>query len=448
VDVKEKNERRQMRRKRWKIILIIGIVALSVWALYPPSEKIHLGLDLLGGMHLILEVDTARLPENVSAGEAVDRALLVIRNRIDQFGVREPLIQKQGQSWIAVQLPGIKDPQRAIDIIGRTALLEFKLVDEKGELPSNISDTSGLSSENEVLYGTDGKAYLLKKEVLMTGAALSLARVDMDEYGRPRISLEFNKIGAGQFARITRRHVGERLAIILDNKVHSAPVIKQEITGGKAIIEGKFSVEEANDLAIVLKAGALPVPFKVGPEGEPFIEKRQVGPSLGEDSIRKGVFAIILGLILVLSFMFFYYRMSGLIADFALLLNIVILLGALAGFGATLTLPGIAGIILTVGMSVDANVLIFERIREEIRGGKGPWSAIAAGYSRAFPAILDSNLTTLITALLLFQFGTGPVKGFAVTLSLGILISMFTAIIVTRVIFDESVPREAQKLSI
>lgn len=430
-----------MRRNRWRIILIIGIVALSVWAIYPPSKKIRLGLDLLGGMHLILEVDTSRLPENLSPSEAVDRALLVIRNRIDQFGVSEPLVQKQGDNWIVVQLPGVKDPQRAIEIIGRTALLEFKLVDEKGEIPSTPGDTAGISSENEVLYGTDGKVYLLKKEALLTGAALSLARVDMDEYGRPHIALEFNKIGAGQFARITRRHVGERLAIILDNKVHSAPVIKQEITGGKAVIEGRFSIEEANDLAIVLKAGALPVPVNI-------IEKRQIGSSLGEDSIRKGLFASAFGLLFIMAFMIFYYKLAGFIADFALFLNLVILMGAMAGFKATFTLPGIAGTILSIAMAVDANVLIFERIKEEMKSGKGPWTSIGAGYSRAFPAILDSNLTTLITALLLFQFGTGPIKGFAVTLTLGILISMFTAIVVTRVIFDESVPRDAQKLSI
>jgi len=430
-----------MRKNRWKIILIIGIIALSVWAIYPPSKKIRLGLDLLGGMHLILEVDTSRLPENVSASEAVDRALLVIRNRIDQFGVSEPLVQKQGENWIMVQLPGIKDPQRAIDIIGRTALLEFKLLDEKEDLGSAMSDTSRLSVEDEILYGTDGKAFLLKKETLMTGAALSSARVEMDEYGRSHIALEFNPIGSGQFARLTRRHVGERLAIILDNKVHSAPVIKQEITGGKAVIKGKFTVEEANDLAIVLKAGALPAPVNI-------IEKRQIGPSLGKDSIRKGLFASILGLILTMSFMVFYYKVAGLIADLALLLNLIILMGAMAGFGATYTLPGIAGVILSIAMAVDANVLIFERIKEEMKSGKSPWSAIAAGYKRAFPAIFDSNLTTLIAALLLFQFGTGPVKGFAITLTLGILISMFTAIVVTRVIFDESIPRDAQKISI
>jgi len=430
-----------MRRNRWRIILIIGVVALSIWALYPPSEKIHLGLDLLGGMQLLLEVDATRLPEGVSLPDAVDRALMVIRNRIDQFGVREPLVQRQGENWIVVQLPGIKDPQRAIDIIGRTALLEFKLVDEEGNVAEAQSDTSGIPYGDEILYGTDGKPYLLKKEVLLTGAALASARVELGEFGAPHIGLEFNPDGAKKFARITRKNIGKRLAIILDNRVHSAPVIKDEITGGRAQITGRFTIEEANDLAIVLKAGALPAPVRI-------IENRTVGPSLGEDSIRKGLFASILGLVLVVVFMFVYYGLSGLIADFAVLLNIVILMGAMAGFGATLTLPGIAGIILTVGMSVDANVLIFERIREEIRNGKGPWAAIAAGYSRAFPAIFDSNLTTLITALLLFQFGTGPVKGFAVTLSLGILISMFTAIVVTRVIFDESIPRDAQKLSI
>jgi len=430
-----------MRRNQWRIILIVGVVAVSVWAIYPPQEKIHLGLDLLGGMHLILEVDTSKLQEGVTAYEAVDRALMVIRNRIDQFGVVDPLVQRQGDNWIVVQLPGVKDPQRALDIIGKTALLEFKLLDEEGDLDSALKNPEGMPEEDEVLYDREGKAFLIKKETLLTGSALSQARVELEEFGRPSIGFEMNPDGAKKFARITRRNVGKFLAIILDGKIYSAPRISEEISGGKGKITGSFNIETANDLAIVLKAGALPAPVQI-------IEKRVVGPSLGEDSIRKGLFASALGLLLTMAFVVFYYKLSGLVADFALALNLVILLGAMAGFKATLTLPGIAGMILSVAMAVDANVLIFERIKEEIAAGKSPYPSIAAGYKRAFPAILDSNLTTLIAAALLFQFGTGPVKGFAVTLTLGILISMFTAIIVTRVIFDESVPRDAERLSI
>jgi len=430
-----------MRRQRWRIILIIGIVALSLWAVYPPKEKIRLGLDLQGGMNLVLAVDTSKLPAGVTENDAVDQALIIIRNRIDQFGVNEPLVQKQGNNWIAIQLPGIKDPQRAIDIIGKTALLEFKLVDEKGDPEAILKNTSTLGLTKQVLYDKEGKIYVVKREALMTGSGLTKALVEMDEYGSPRVGIEFNSDGAKQFAKITRRYVNERLAVVLDSKVQSAPVIQQEITGGKAVITGKFTLEEASDLANVLKAGALPAPVTI-------IEQRQIGPSLGEDSIRKGLFALVLGISLVMLFMFLYYKMSGLIADFALLLNFIILIGAMAGFKATFTLPGIAGTILSLAMAVDANVLIYERIREELRGGKNPYSAIAAGYSRAFPAIFDSNLTTLIAALLLFQFGTGPIKGFAVTLTLGIMISMFTAIIVTRTIFDEIIPADAEKISI
>ena len=430
-----------MRRQRWRIILIIGIVALSLWSLYPPKEKIHLGLDLLGGMDLLLAVDTAKLPPNISENDAVDQALTIIRNRIDQFGVNEPLIQKQGRNWIAIQLPGIKDPQRAIDIIGKTALLEFKLVDEKGDPEAIQENTSTLGLTKQVLYDKEGKVFVVKREALMTGAGVTKALVQMDEYGRPSVGIEFNSEGGKQFAKVTRRYVGERIAIILDSKVQSAPVVQQEITGGKAVITGKFTIEEANDLSTVLKAGALPAPVTI-------IQQRQVGPTLGEDSIRKGLFSMLLGIALVMLFVAVYYKLSGFVADFALFLNLIILIGTMAGFKATLTLPGIAGIILSLAMAVDANVLIYERIREEIKGGKNPYSAIAAGYAKAFPAIFDSNLTTLITALLIFQFGTGPLKGFAITLTLGILISMFTAIVVTRVVFDETIPADAEKISI
>jgi len=430
-----------MRRNRWKVMLILGLVVLSIWAIYPLKDKINLGLDLQGGMNLRLEVDITKLPEGVNAIEAVDRALMVIRNRIDQFGVKEPLVQKEGTQWITVQLPGIKDPQRAIDIIGRTALLEFKLVDENGTIDESRNDTGRAPAGDEILYDKEKKPYLVEKEALLTGEALSAASVELGDFGKPHISLEFSPKGARKFASITRRNVGKRLAIILDSKVHSAPVIQDEITGGKAVITGSFTLEEANDLAIVLKAGALPAPVNI-------IEKRLVGATLGEDSIKKGLTASLVGLALVFIFMIIYYGMAGFIADIALVLNFLILMGAMAGFKATLTLPGIAGIILSVAMAVDANVLIYERIREELREGKSPTAAISAGYKRALSAIVDGNLTTLITGVLLFQFGSGPVKGFGVTLCLGLLISMFTAIVVTRVIFDEVVPTDAKKISI
>ena len=272
--------------------------------------------------------------------------------------------------------------------------------------------------------------YLLEKKTLLTGDSLEDARVTIsDRFGEPYVSLKFDSQGARDFDRITASNVKRRLAIVLDGVVHSAPVIQERISGGNAQITGNFTMEEAHDLAIVLRAGALPAPVSI-------LEQRTVGPSLGQDSIDKGILSIIVGSILVILFMVMYYNMSGIIADIALLLNIILILGALAAFRATLTLPGIAGIVLTIGMAVDANVLIFERIREELRLGKSPRAAIAGGYSKALLTIVDANVTTLIAALVLFQFGTGPVKGFAVTLSIGIVCSMFTAIFVTRIIYD------------
>ncbi|MBN2568862.1 MAG: protein translocase subunit SecD, partial [Deltaproteobacteria bacterium] len=272
--------------------------------------------------------------------------------------------------------------------------------------------------------------YLLKEKTLLTGESLENAQVRIsDRMGEPYVSIKFDSQGARDFDRITAQNVKKRLAIVLDSIVHSAPVIQERISGGNAQITGTFTMDEARDLAIVLRAGALPAPVKI-------LEQRTVGPSLGQDSIDKGILSIIVGSILVLLFMLFYYRLSGFVADTALILNIILIMGALAAFRATLTLPGIAGIVLTIGMAVDANVLIFERIREELRLGKSPRAAIAGGYSKAFLTIVDANITTLIAALVLFQFGTGPVKGFAVTLSIGIICSMFTAIFVTRIIYD------------
>ena len=534
---------------RWRlvIILIVFIGALiycfptlgtlakeppSWWPKFFPQDKIHLGLDLQGGMHLILEVETDKaieshierikndlkndlkkekifatyvdrvqgdkievvllnpevkereggfddylkekypiLQEVDSSQEgdrvkvllamdpkqiedikksAVDQALETIRNRVDEFGVSEPEIARQGHNRILIQLPGIKDVQRAKDLIGRTALLEFKLVDDvnslqralTGEIP--IGDVILYQRVEDPKTGAVRKVpYLIKDKTLMTGDALQDARVRFDQYNnRPYVSLSLKAVGAREFDRITAENVGRHLAIILDNNVYSAPVIKQRISGGQAIIEGSFTLDEAKDLAIVLRAGSLPAPVQI-------LEERTVGPSLGQDSINKGIKSIIIGGILVVLFMIVYYKAAGTVADMALIMNLIIIMGALAILGATLTLPGIAGLVLTVGMAVDANVLIFERIREELRLGKTPMAAIDAGYAKAFLTIMDANITTLIAALVLLQFGTGPIKGFAVTLSIGIVASMFTAIVVTRFVFDLVLSRvRVKRLSI
>lgn len=404
------------------------------------DRVLKLGLDLQGGMHLVLEVDTAKLPPGSDPSDAIDRALEIIRNRIDKFGVAEPVIQRQGKDRIVVQLPGLKDPQRAKNLIGSTALLEFRLVDnsrldeaEAGKIPRGY----------EILEDDEGRKYLVKKEPELTGDSLENAWLDTSDVGgiKPQtvVSLQFNSAGARKFAQVTGAHTGEQLAIVLDRKVKSAPVIQTRIEGGRAQIEGDFSLEEARDLKIVLLAGALPAPVKI-------IEERTVGPTLGQDSIRKGIIASITGFVLVVLFISIYYKLSGIIASVALVGCLIMLLGGLAGFKGTLTLPGIAGIILTMAMALDANILIFERIREELRLNKTVKAAIDAGYKKAFWTVFDSHITTLITGLILFIFGTGPVKGFAVTLSLGISISLFTAIVITRLIFE--LRRESQTLSI
>jgi preprotein translocase subunit SecD len=365
--------------------------------------------------------------------DAVERSLETIRNRIDQFGVSEPEIVPQGEDRIMIQLPGIKDPQRAVNLIGRTALLEFKLVDEEHSVDEALK--GNIPPGDVILYGSErGKVgkipYLLKAKTMMTGASIDKAEVRIsDRFGEPHVAITFNSQGAKDFDRITGENVKKRLAIILDDVVYSAPVIQERISGGNAQITGSFSDEESKDLAIVLRAGALPAPVKI-------LEQVHIGPSLGQDSIEKGIISVIIGFSLVVLFMIFYYKWSGLVANLALFLNVILTLGTLALFKATLTLPGLAGIVLTIGMAVDANVLIFERTREEIRGGKTPRAAVEAGYGRAFLTILDTHVTTLIAALFLFQFGTGPVKGFAVTLTIGLIYSIFTAVFVTRIIFD------------
>lgn len=384
---------------------------------------------------------------------AADQALETIRNRIDQFGVAEPTIHRQAENEIVVQLPGVKEPKRAIELIGKTAQLEFKLVDDEApvaaELPQYIlpGEEENLFKEfagkipegDEILFerkvdeetGLVRKIpYLLKKQAVLTGDLLSDARVNIDSrFNEPYVSLTFNDAGAKIFEEVTGANVKKRLAIVLDNTVYSAPVIQEKIPGGNAQITGNFTLEEAKDLSIVLRAGALPAPLKM-------LQNVTVGPSLGRDSIEAGKLAGIIGTLAVVFFMIFYYRLSGVIADFALILNVIFLLGAMASLNATLTLPGIAGIILAIGMAVDSNVLMFERIREELRAGKTPASAVDSGYKKAFWTIFDSHVTTLITAAVLFQFGTGPIKGFAVTLSLGVSINLFTALIGTKTVFD------------
>ena len=499
------------------------------WSNLLPRDKIHLGLDLQGGMHLVLEVGSLKAVEShlervveelkrdlrktkiryvelkrlgndritltlmrsehkdkfekmaeanypdfekisIPTNEdqpsfqlslvpraksriikmAVDQALETIRNRIDQFGVSEPDIRPQEDNRILVQLPGIKDPKRAIDLIGKTALLEFKLVDEDHSVEEALK--GNVPPGDEILYEVtiDPKTghktkipFLLKKRTLITGEYITDARVQFDsQYSEPYVSLSFDARGARLFEQITGQNIKKRLAIVLDKKVNSAPVIQDKISGGRAQITGRFTTDEARDLAIILRAGALPAPVKI-------IEERTVGPSLGKDSIEKGFKSMIIGGLVVVIFMMVYYGISGIIADLALLFNIVIIMAGLAFFGATLTLPGIAGIILTIGMSVDANVLIFERIREELRLGKTPRASIEGGYGKALVTILDAQVTTLIAALVLFQFGTGPVRGFAVTVSIGIIGSLFTAIFVTRIIFDYLyVQRRMKKLRI
>ena len=546
-------------RQNWKTLLILALLATATYHLYPtvqfysmdPGERqrmehdrpsafydlqkraINLGLDLQGGIHLVMEVDREGLSEE-EARDAVDRAQEVIRNRVDQFGVAEPTIQRQGENRIIVELPGLQDVDRAKNLIGRTALLEFQLVepdedrtrlleridavlaagpsrDEKPEesgaeaadsdpvedAPSLFADAAdstaagglfedepeaveekggGLLSrlvqvggqigvlqrdlaavralladprtqdvipgDVEILFssrpeGPEGTPYyllhLVRAKPEMTGALIADAQVSISqsvEYlGQPVVSLQTTDEGVRLFRRVTGAHVGEDLAIVLDGAVYMAPTIQVKIMTGQSQITGLASEEEAKDLAIVLRAGALPAKVEI-------IEDRTVGPSLGRDSIEQGRVAALISMAVVALFMLAYYRFVGLVADLALALNILFVMAVLAGFNATLTLPGIAGIILTIGMAVDANVLIFERIREELRTGKTVRAAIDSGYGNALSAIVDANLTTFMVGIVLYEFGTGPVRGFALTLCIGIASSLFTALIVTRSILD------------
>ncbi len=363
---------------------------------------------------------------------AMDQALETIRNRIDQLGVRETVVQKEGDNDILVQLPGIQDPERAKELIGKTAVLEFRFVDDK----NNLSDAlkNGPPPGDEILSGQPqaggAQPYLVESNVLMTGDVVTDARVRPgSRLEGPYVEVKLDNRGADAFAAITAENVGRHLAIVLDRTVYSAPVIKEPIPGGDVQITGSFSFEEAHELAIVLRSGALPAPVEI-------IEERTVGPSLGRDSIHQGELSFIVGAIAVLAFMALYYNGAGVLADFGLTLNILLLVCVMAALQATLTLPGIAGIVLTLGMSVDANVLVNERMREELRAGKSPREAVKVGYERAWSAIRDSNISTFVAGLILFQFGTGPVKGFAVTLCVGVLTGVFSCFVVTRAWYD------------
>ncbi|MBI2174763.1 MAG: protein translocase subunit SecD [Candidatus Omnitrophica bacterium] len=412
---------------RWRVPVVLLIILFSAFHAFPLQKRIALGLDLQGGMHIVLKVDADKVPPEARGKDVTSIALEIVRNRIDQFGVREPLIQRQGPDHILVQLPGITDRDRALKLIGQTALLEFQLVSDNQRLIQQALDGQNPPGF-ELVEDEEGNPLLLETEGTLTGGILTDAWVEPGEMGLPVVSFRLNKEGARAFGRLTGASINRRLAIVLDGKVQSAPVIQSRITDSGQIT-GRFTREEAHDLAIVLRAGALPAPIVVE-------EERTVGPTLGRDSIRAGLIATAVATGLIIVFMLVYYLVPGVIAVSALLLNLLMILGGLGYFHATLTLPGIAGIILTLGMAVDANVLIYERIREELHAGRPLSVAIRTGYERAFSAIVDSNVTTLIASIFLYWFGTGPIRGFATTLTIGILASMFTAIFVTRILFD------------
>lgn len=423
-------------------------------------EEEFRGLDVLsndpknGVVEAVLGLPDAEI-ENIRKW-AVEQSLETIRTRIDQFGVVEPDIRIQGDDRIQIQLPGLENTENAKKVLTEVAHLEFKLVDMANrDMAAQVAARKApVPPGDELLFKhvKDRKTgeivkkepFLVKKRTLLSGEYLTDARAQIDsQYGKKfYVSITFNKKGAKKFEQITGENVNKPLAIVLDGKVYSAPNINERIPGGRAQITGDFTMDEAHALAIALRAGALPAPVEL-------LEERSVGPSLGEESINKGIVSMLVGGVMVVIFMVIYYNGAGMIANLALVANIVLILGGMSLMRATLTLPGIAGMILTIGMAVDANVLIFERIREELSTGKTPYSAVAAGYNRATLTILDANVTTLIAALVLGQFGTGPVRGFAVTLSLGVMSSMFTALVLTRIVFDYLLlDRKMKKISI
>lgn len=513
---------------RWRVILIVAVVVLAVWGFYPPSQKVNLGLDLRGGVHLVLRVQTddalrretetavERLREALGSAnvtfttvemtssttfrvegvtddqglrqaaadadavferssavggytyrmrpnianqlreEAVAQALQTIERRVNELGVAEPIVARHGgQDQILVQMPGIDDVQRAKDVISSTALLELKLV-EQGPFPSEESaraaygdnippDLEILSGTGDVASGASGtpgtQYYVVRRVAAVTGRDLRNARPSLDRNNLPAVSFSLNQEGARRFGPFTEQNLGRRLGIVLDSRVISAPTLEGRISD-EGQIYGSFTTQEAQDLSLMLRSGALPARMD-------YLEERTVGPSLGRDSIRAGITASVGGLVLVVLFLLFYYRLAGINAITALVVNLVILLGMMAYLGATMTLPGIAGFILTIGMGVDSNVLIFERIKEELATAKGLRAAVNAGFDRVWWTIVDTHVSSLIAAAFLFQFGTGPIRGFATTLSIGLIANMFTAVFVSRTMFELLlVRRRAHALSI
>ena len=381
-----------MRKNVFAKLMAIVIVIIAVFACYisPLAHSIKQGLDLQGGTHVVLEaIDTPEAPVN---DDAVNRVVKIIERRVNELGLTEPIIQREGSRRIIVELPGVKDPEKAIEMLGKTAMLEFK-------------DEAGVTALN----GTD----------------LKDAHAQIDQANKNLVALEFTEEGAQKFADLTTKNIGKKIAVLLDKKVLTNPTVNEPITGGKAVITGSQTIEEAQNLAILMRSGSLPVKVDI-------VETRTVGPTLGQDSKDKSEFAFMVGIGAIIIFMLAFYRLSGLIANVSLALYVLMLLFSLKLLDATLTLPGIAGIILSMGMAVDANVLIFERFKEEFRNGKTLRNAMDSGFSRAFATILDSNVTTIIAAVVLFFLGSGPIKGFAITLGLGIVLSMFTAITVTQ----------------
>ena len=378
----------------------------------------------VGNGTIRLTVPQAAITDRIR--QTIEQSIQIVERRVNQLGTVEPVIQRQGTDRILVQVPGLQDPTRLKELLGRTAKMEFRMVDES--VSADAAAQGRIPPEDELLSEVNGQKIVIKKQVLVSGGDLSDAQTGFDQRsGEPVVNFKFNSAGARKFAQATTENVGQRFAIVLDNQVISAPVIREPIIGGQGQISGSFTVQSANDLSILLRAGALPAPLTV-------IEERTVGPGLGQDSIEKGELAAYVGSIMVVVFMLVTYRLFGLFANIAVAINVAMIFGVLSLLNATLTLPGIAGIVLTVGIAVDSNVLIYERIREEIRGGRNAISAIDAGFKRALATILDSNITTFIAAAVLFYIGTGPVRGFAVTLGIGILTTVFTAFTLTRLI--------------
>jgi preprotein translocase subunit SecD len=452
-----------IKRDKVRLGVIAVVLLLSALAVFPIEGRVKLGLDLKGGVHIVLQAKAASESDAVrdGTGDPIERLIAVLRNRIDQYGIVEPQIQREGVDRVAIDLPGVEDPEAAIDLIGRTAMLEFRQVTGTGpSMPPDVErknyatdedyeaalgrwrglvasvdertkefEARAASDDSIVLGKDDRQALYILGQVYVTGGDLVGARITQDELARPAVSLEFNSAGATAFENATAENIDKQIAIVLDGNVISAPVVHARISGGNAIITGTFTREEAIRLAVMLNAGALPMNVEI-------LENRSVGPTLGEDSIRSGLMSGFIGGVLVMLFMLVYYGMLGIAADIAMITSMLVLMAAMVLLKTTLTLPGIGGIVLTIGMAVDGNILIYERMKEESRSGKTIMAALDSGFRKALVVILDSNVTTLIAAGVLFYFGSGPVRGFSVTLSLGVLASMFGNIVVTRALLQ------------